>query len=76
MADADDATPLPGLVEGLIVPLRTSLTALVDAGIERGDVRNDIDVNLTINTLRGAVTMHLTRTRHHRTWSSPTSPNS
>ncbi|ODQ84804.1 hypothetical protein [Mycolicibacterium holsaticum] len=39
MADAYPDTPLPGLVDGLLVPLRASLTAL--------------------NTIRGAVTMHV-----------------
>ncbi|MGV0884646.1 TetR/AcrR family transcriptional regulator, partial [Mycolicibacterium sp. XJ883] len=59
MADADPHTPLPGLVEGLLVPLRASLTALVDAGIGRGDTRMNVDIDLTLNTIRGAVTMHL-----------------
>lgn len=59
MADADPDTPLPGLVEGLLVPLRASLTALVDAGIGRGDTRTEISIDLTLNTIRGAVTMHL-----------------
>lgn len=59
MADADPDTPLPGLVDGLLAPLRASLTALVESGIGRGDTRTDIDIDLTLNTIRGAVTMHL-----------------
>ncbi|MGE2691490.1 TetR/AcrR family transcriptional regulator [Mycolicibacterium pulveris] len=59
MADADADTALPGLVDGLLTPLRASLTALVDTGIRRGDTRTDIDIDLTLNTIRGAVTMHL-----------------
>lgn len=59
MADADADTPLPGLVDGLLVPLRTSLGALVQAGAGRGQVRSGIDIDLTLNTIRGAVTMHL-----------------
>lgn len=59
MADADPDTPLPGLVDGLLAPLRASLAALVDAGISRGDTRTNIDIDLTLNTIRGAVTMHL-----------------
>ncbi|MGV0717754.1 TetR/AcrR family transcriptional regulator [Mycolicibacterium sp. XJ662] len=59
MTDADPDTPLPGLVEGLLAPLRTSLRALVDAGVGRGDTRPDVDIDLTLNTIRGAVTMHL-----------------
>ncbi|MGV0723531.1 TetR/AcrR family transcriptional regulator [Mycolicibacterium elephantis] len=59
MADADPDTPLPGLVDGLLAPLRASLAALVEAGVRRGDTRTDIDIDLTLNTIRGAVTMHL-----------------
>lgn len=59
MADAHPDTPLPGLVDGLLVPLRASLTALLDARISRGDTRTDVDIDLMLNTIRGAVTMHL-----------------
>lgn len=59
IADATADTPLPGLVDGLLDPLRASLVALVDAGTRRGDVRQDLDIDLTLNTIRGAITMHL-----------------
>lgn len=59
MADADADTPLPGLAEGLLAPLHGSLVALIDAGVARGEVRDDVDVDLTLGTFRGAVTMHL-----------------
>ena len=54
-ADADADTPLPGLVEGFLVPLHDSLLALLEAN----DTRESIDVPLTLNTIRGAVVMHL-----------------
>lgn len=59
MSDVESATELPGLEEGLLHPLEESLRALVEAGVARGEARTDIDVRLTLNTLRGAVTMHL-----------------
>ena len=59
MADATADTPLPGLDDGLLAPLREGLVALVEAGVERGDVRDDLDIDLTLGTIRGAVTMHL-----------------
>jgi len=59
MADADASTPLPGLVDGLLAPLRTSLARLIAAGVARGDAHGDLDTDLTLNTIRGAVTMHL-----------------
>lgn len=59
MSEAGPDTDLPGLETGLLAPLRASLAALIDQGVARGDVRADIDVTLTLNTLRGAVTMHL-----------------
>ncbi|HET6153260.1 MAG TPA: TetR/AcrR family transcriptional regulator [Marmoricola sp.] len=55
MADADASTPLPGLVDGFLQPLHESLAALVAAN----DTRPGIDVALTLNTIRGAVVMHL-----------------
>jgi hypothetical protein len=36
-----------------------SFQALIDAGTDRGDVRDGVDVVLTLNTIRGAVIMHL-----------------
>ena len=59
MSDVDSAAELPGLEESLLHPLEESLRELVEAGIERGDARSDVDVRLTLNTLRGAVIMHL-----------------
>lgn len=59
MSEATVETELPGLDFGLLDPLRASLAALIDAGCERGDTRPEIDVDLTLNTLRGAATMHL-----------------
>ena len=57
--DIDPAAELPGLEEGLLHPLEESLRALVEAGIHKGEARSDIDVRLTLNTLRGAVIIHL-----------------
>lgn len=54
-ADADADTPLPGLVEGFLVPLHASLVALLEANA----TRDSIDPVLTLNTIRGAVVMHL-----------------
>ena len=59
ITDATVDTPLPGLVDGLLDPLRASLAALVDAGTARGEVRRDLDIDLTLNTIRGAITLHL-----------------
>lgn len=59
MAEADAATELPGLQEGLLEPLGASLRALVDEAVARGEARAGIDVTLTLNTIRGAVTQHL-----------------
>lgn len=59
MADAGPDTPLPGLVEGLLDPLRASLAALLEAGVRRGEARSGVDVDRTLSTIRGAVTMHL-----------------
>jgi AcrR family transcriptional regulator len=59
MAETDVDTELPGLEDGLLRPLHASLAALVETGVARGDTRPGIDVTLTLNTLRGAVTMQL-----------------
>lgn len=59
MAEADATTELPGLEEGLLVPLAASLRALVDTAVARREARAGIDVTLTLNTIRGAVTQHL-----------------
>jgi AcrR family transcriptional regulator len=59
MAETDADTELPGLEEGLLRPLHASLAELIETGVARGDTRPGIDVTLTLNTLRGAVTMQL-----------------
>ncbi|WP_238429586.1 TetR/AcrR family transcriptional regulator [Frankia nepalensis] len=59
MADAVPSAELTNLEDGLLGPLRRSLGALVDAAVARGEARDEIDVGLTLNTLRGAVLMHL-----------------
>ena len=55
MSDADASTPLPGLVEGSLVPLLASLEQLL-ATVETGP---GIDPTLLLDTIRGAVVMHL-----------------
>lgn len=59
MAEGDRDTALPRLEGDLLVPLRTSFAALLDAARARGEAREGIDVALTTDTVRGAVTMHL-----------------
>lgn len=59
MADAGPDTPLPGLVDGFLGPLRAALAALVERGQASGEVRTDVDLDLTLSTIRGAVTLHL-----------------
>jgi AcrR family transcriptional regulator len=58
MADARDAAALPGL-EDLVTELRRSFGLLLSAGRERGDVRAGVDLVMTLDTLRGAVTAHV-----------------
>jgi AcrR family transcriptional regulator len=50
---------LPTLQAGFILPLRESFGGLVEAGQARGDVRPDVDVVMTLDTLRGAVMMQV-----------------
>jgi AcrR family transcriptional regulator len=59
MVDSESFDKLPGLQEQLIVPLRASFAALVRAGTTRGEIRPGIDVDLTTDTVRGAISMHL-----------------
>jgi AcrR family transcriptional regulator len=58
MAEARDTDELPALAE-LVGGLQSSFTALVAAGQARGDVRDGVDVVMTLDTLRGAVTAHV-----------------
>jgi AcrR family transcriptional regulator len=59
MSDPAPSSELPGLQDGLLGPVTASFQALIDAGTDRGDVRDGVDVVLTLNTIRGAVIMHL-----------------
>ncbi|MBX6391429.1 MAG: TetR/AcrR family transcriptional regulator [Frankia sp.] len=59
MADAVPSTELRGLEDGLLGPLRRSFATLVENAVARGEAHDGIDLNLTLNTLRGAVLMHL-----------------
>lgn len=59
MAEVRDAAELRGLDDGLVPSLRASFEALLRAGEDRGDVRPGIDVALTLDTIRGAVTAHV-----------------
>ncbi|MBZ5738221.1 TetR/AcrR family transcriptional regulator [Nocardioides mangrovi] len=56
---AADDHELPGLEEWVLGPLEEGLRAIVDGAAARGEARSDLDVRLTMNTLRGAVVMHL-----------------
>ncbi|MFE3000763.1 TetR/AcrR family transcriptional regulator [Nocardia sp. NPDC059246] len=65
MTEADHVTDMPGLEAGTLGPLETALRTIVDAAHERGEIDcgsaedDPIDPRLTLNTLRGAVVMHL-----------------
>jgi AcrR family transcriptional regulator len=59
MAEAGPETDLPGLETGLLDPLETSLVTLLSRARDRGEIRLDVDARLTLNTLRGAIVMHL-----------------
>lgn len=55
MADADPSTPLPGLIEGSLDPLDRSIeTFLATTEVEPG-----IDPRLMLDTIRGAVVLHV-----------------
>ncbi|HUR13461.1 MAG TPA: TetR/AcrR family transcriptional regulator [Mycobacteriales bacterium] len=58
MSDVRDTDELPGL-EDLVTELRHSFGVLLDAGLQRGDVRPGVDLVMTLDTLRGAVTAHV-----------------
>jgi len=58
MAEVRDATELRGLDDDLVPELRRSFSALLEAGRARGEVRPRVDVDMTLDTLRGAVTAH------------------
>lgn len=59
MAEVRDAAELRGLDDDLLPSLRASFAGLVEAGQARGDVRAGVDVPMTLDTLRGAVTAHV-----------------
>jgi AcrR family transcriptional regulator len=58
MAEVRDTAELPGL-EVLVTDLRASFGRLLEAGRERRDVRDDVDLEMTLDTVRGAVTAHV-----------------
>ena len=58
MAEARSYDELPALAE-LVAGLQSSFGALLSAGVTRGDVRRGVDLVLTLDTLRGAVTAHV-----------------
>lgn len=59
MADGDAATDMPGLEAGTLTPLEHQLQMIVDRAIDRGEAGPGIDTRHTLNTLRGAIVMHL-----------------
>lgn len=60
IADARDRpTPLPGLEEGFLQPLRRSFGLLLAEGQARGEVRGDLDLVMTLDTIRGAAMLHV-----------------
>ena len=58
MADARSVEELPALAE-LVTGLQASFGALLSAGAARGEVRRGVDLVMTLDTLRGAVTAHV-----------------
>ena len=58
MGEARSYDELPALVE-LVTGLQASFGALLEAGVIRGDVRRGVDLVMTLDTLRGAVTAHV-----------------
>jgi hypothetical protein len=58
MAEARTTDELPALAE-LVTGLQTSFGALLSAGTERGEIRDGVDLVMTLDTLRGAVTAHV-----------------
>ncbi|MFF0609319.1 TetR/AcrR family transcriptional regulator [Nocardia tengchongensis] len=63
MSEADRITEVPGLESGTLEPLESELRTLIDRAVARGEIpepeASGIDVRLTLNTVRGAVVMHL-----------------
>lgn len=58
MAEVRDTAELRGLDDDLVPALQRSFAALLAAGRGRGEVRSRVDVAMTLDTLRGAVTAH------------------
>ncbi|MDH6280949.1 TetR/AcrR family transcriptional regulator [Prescottella agglutinans] len=59
MSESESVTELPGLESGMLHALETDLDSIVARAAERGEIASGIDVRLTLNTLRGAIVMHL-----------------
>ncbi|MUM18905.1 TetR/AcrR family transcriptional regulator [Mycobacterium sp. CBMA271] len=59
MADSDATTDMPGLEAGTLSPLEHQLQVIIEQAIARGEAVPGIDARLTLNTLRGAIVMHL-----------------
>jgi AcrR family transcriptional regulator len=59
MAEGAAATDMPGLESGTLMPLQRQLQTIIDRAIATGEATEGIDVRHTVNTLRGAVVMHL-----------------
>jgi hypothetical protein len=58
MGEARSYDELPALTE-LVAGLHSSFGTLLDAGVARGEVRPGVDLVMTLDTLRGAVTAHV-----------------
>jgi AcrR family transcriptional regulator len=58
MAEVRDHAALTGL-GSLVADLHRSFDALVSSGVQRGEVRDGVDVQLTLDTVRGAVIHHV-----------------
>jgi AcrR family transcriptional regulator len=58
--------PLPAVREGFFDPLQRSFAALLAAGRARGDVREDVDDRMVLETIRSAITQHVMDGRRSR----------
>jgi AcrR family transcriptional regulator len=58
MAEVRDQSDLTGLTE-LVTDLHRSFALLVECGVARGEVRDGVDVTMTLDTVRGAVVGHV-----------------
>jgi len=58
MSEVRDPATLTGLTD-LVADLHRSLSLLVECGARRGDVRDRVDVTMTLDTIRGAVVGHV-----------------